>query len=336
MSLVLILCILFLRRDIFLDLHIVIWLWSFTHEREVFDLYLIILFVFDWFILQKLVVGGGSFSVLRRFWWQAFGLEKIESAVGSLSQLYFVWLKMIDYLAWGLVDFDAIDLHRIVEYVLRAILLFLIRHRLELLGVSILIQEARIILNVNDRPHIGIDASHALRVTAWVQANLVVDIDWSVMVIIWIPDIGFIWLCYALYRSNHWTKYGCWGLALRPFSLMTSGWLLRIIGCIRNIPLLNVLALSLLVIVLIFINRLHSLALCWFDIWMGHNRPCKAWSLCVRIIWHWISSLTLGASVWVSSIIDWLIDAHEARNISQNIFEVLINLLSQVKPIFVD
>jgi len=66
-------------------------------------------------------------------------LEEIESAVGSLSQLYFVWLKMIYDLAWGLVDFDAIDLHRIVEYVLWAILLFLIWHSLELRGDSILI-----------------------------------------------------------------------------------------------------------------------------------------------------------------------------------------------------
>jgi len=46
---------------------------------------------------------------------------------------------MIYDLAWGLVDFDAIDLHRIVEYVLWAILLFLIWHSLELRGDSILI-----------------------------------------------------------------------------------------------------------------------------------------------------------------------------------------------------
>lgn len=88
------------------------------------------------------------------------------SAVGSLSQLYFVWLKMIYDLAWGLVDFDAIDLHRIIEYILRAILLFLIGHSLELRGVSVLIEQARIILDINNRPHIGINASHTLRVTA--------------------------------------------------------------------------------------------------------------------------------------------------------------------------
>lgn len=59
-------------------------------------------------------------------------MNEVESAVGSLSQLDFVRLKMIYDLTWSLVDFDAIDLHRIVEYVLWSVLLFLVGHSLKL------------------------------------------------------------------------------------------------------------------------------------------------------------------------------------------------------------
>lgn len=313
---VFILGVVFLCGDVFLQTRVLILLWNLSHQRKVFDLYLIILFVLNRFVLQKLVIGGSRCCVLRRFWREAFGLEEIESAVGSLSQLYFIWLHVIYDLVWSLVDFYPIDLHRIVEYVLWTILLFLIWHSLELRGYSILIQQARIILHINDRPHISINASHTLRVTAGVQADLVVHIDWSIMVIIWIPDIGFICLRNALYGSNHWTKYGSWWLTLRSFSLMRSGRLLRAVSCFWNILLLDLLALSLLIIILILIDGLHSLALWWFNIWVSQNWPSEAWSLCVRIIRHGIFSVILGAIVRVSAVIGWLVDAHEARNIS--------------------
>jgi hypothetical protein len=131
--------VIFLSGKVFLELQVLILLRNLSHQRKVFDLYLIILFVLNRFILQELVVSGSSLSILGRFWRKAFGLEQIKSAVCSLSQLYLIRWVMIDDLVWGLVDLDAIHLHRIVEDVLSAILLLLIWHGLELRGLSILI-----------------------------------------------------------------------------------------------------------------------------------------------------------------------------------------------------
>ena len=191
-------------------------------------------------------------------------------------------------------------------------------------------------MNINNGPHVGINASHTLRVAAGVQADLVIHVDWSVVVIIWIPDIGFFCLRYALNGSNHRTKYCSWGLALRPFSLMASGWLLRTVSWIRNIFLLELWALGLLIIILILIDGPHSLALWWFKIWVGQNWPGEAWSLRVRIVRHRVFTVVLRAVVWVPALVCRFIDAHETRNISKNIFEVLINLLCEIKPVLVD
>jgi hypothetical protein len=56
----------------------------------------------------------------------------------------------------------------------------------------------------------------------------------------------------------------------------------------------------------------------------------------VRIIRHRVFTLVLGAAVRVSALVCRFVDAHEARNISQNIFEVLVNLLCQIEPVLVD
>ena len=222
---------------------------------------------------------------------------------------------MVYDLAWCLIDLDAVDLHRIIEYIRWPMLWLLIRNRLELRRCSKLIQKAWIVLYIYYGTHIGIYASHALRMTAGVQTDLVIDVNWPVMVIIWISYLFFFCLRYALNRSNHRPEYGSRGLALRTFSLMRSSRFFWISSSILYIHLLYLLVL-LWIIILILINGLHSLALRRLDIWMSNNRPGEAWSLCVWVIGHWVFAFVLGVSIRVSGLSDRFIDAHEARNIS--------------------
>ena len=56
----------------------------------------------------------------------------------------------------------------------------------------------------------------------------------------------------------------------------------------------------------------------------------------MRIIRHRVFPVVLRAVVRVPALVCRFVDAHETRNISKNIFEVLIYLLCEIKPVLVD